>query len=130
MSLTAAFSRRQWVITTLETYSFYEFRCVPTQHDEGNTTMLLPEKLRHTEFHLESVGLVVVSTIELPPIFVDEKPRYETAIIWDQQDPLDDGYYIAWCGYTKHVALTLHEAWCCPDALARLIHHRVSISRN
>lgn len=93
---------------------------------------LLPVKIGHNEFVLESIGTVIVSTIELPPMYQRENPRskYETAIIWDQQSPDDDGYYIDWVGFSRDVALECHESWCCPMRLADLIHKKVSAKRN
>lgn len=88
---------------------------------------LLPKKIGDAEFKLESIGTVIVSTIELPPLYQQVNPRnkYETAILWDQQHEADDGYHIAWVGFSRDTALRIHESWCDVTLLAKLIHAKV-----
>jgi hypothetical protein len=97
-----------------------------------STEYLLPKKIGHAEFKLESIGTVIVSTIELPLMYQQANPRrkYETAIIWDQQHEADDGYHIDWVGFSLHVALSHHESWCDETKLAKLIHASVTAKLN
>lgn len=93
---------------------------------------IMPRKIGHDEFVLESIGTVLVSTIELPPMFTSTNPqsKYETGIIWDQTAPDDPGYHIDWIGFSLETALQVHESWCCPTKLAQLILRKVSARRN
>lgn len=93
---------------------------------------LLPVKIAHNEFVLESIGTVIVSTIQLPVMYQSVNPRskYETAIIWDQKHPTDEGFHIDWVGFSRDVALDRHELWCCPTLLAQLIHTKISAGSN
>lgn len=92
----------------------------------------LPRKIGHAEFTLKSIGTVIVSTIEMPPMYQHTNPRskYETAIIWDQQHEADDGYHIDWVGFSRDVALKTHESWCDTKKLAKLIHASVTAKLN
>ena len=95
-----------------------------------NLDAIMPRKLRHHEFELESIGAVVVLTIELQPWMVDNRPKYETAVIWESTSPIDDGYQIMHVGFDKFVALDVHKYWCDTTKLAELIHISVTSKSN
>lgn len=91
---------------------------------------VMPVKVRHNEFQLESIGTVIVSTVSLPPWFVDKRVKYETAILWDAVSDLDDGYRIMHVGFCQSAAEDVHEYWCDATRLAELIHHAVNSMSN
>jgi len=91
---------------------------------------VMPVKIRHNEFELESIGTVTVSTIALPPWYVDTKVKYETAVIWDAVNDLDDGFRIMHVGYEQRAAEDVHRYWCDATRLAELIHHAVTSRSN
>lgn len=93
---------------------------------------LLPRRIGYAEFELESVGRVIVSTIELPAIYqsVNPRSRYETAIIWDRQHAADDGYHIASVCVSVDEAMGTHQFWCNPRQLEELVAIKVSAGIN
>lgn len=97
-----------------------------------NIDEIMPRRVAYNEYVLESVGTVIVSTIQLPAMYTSANPgsKYETAIIWDQVSPEDDGYHIDWIGFTEATALEIHQSWCCPTKLAGLIRMKVTAKRN
>lgn len=95
-----------------------------------NYEAIMPSKVRHDEFQLESIGTVTVSTISLPPWILDSRVKFETAVIWDAVSDQDDGYRIMHVGFSQATAEDVHQYWCDPTKLAELIHMAVTSKSN
>jgi hypothetical protein len=86
-----------------------------------NLDAIMPRKIRHDEFKLESIGTVTVSTIALPPWMVDKRIKFETAVIWEPKHPTDEGFLIVHVGFVQTVAEDVHQFWCDAQLLARAV---------
>jgi hypothetical protein len=95
-----------------------------------NYEEVMPVKVRHDEFKLESIGTVTVSTIALPPWMVDKRVKFETAVIWEATHPMDEGFLIVHVGFDQAEAEDVHQYWCDAQLLARAVCLTASAGNN